>query len=140
MSEAVAMRDDGRAVNQMLAGVATLVAIDVVGGVVAISADINTPAEAWGSAALLAAPWPMVVAQVALAGAAYRWPDRRGAAAAGLLSLACLVSAVSGFFDGGLGNTAVPDSVAPVQWLLVGATAGVGVLAARAAVRLWRRS
>lgn len=139
MSEAVATRDDGKQVDLMLVGVAVLVAIDVVGGVVAISADINTPAEAWGSAALLAAPWPMIVAQVALAGAAHRWPDRRGAAAAGLLSLACLVSAVSGFFDGGLGNTAVPDSVAPVQWLLVGATAVVGVLAARVAGRLWRR-
>lgn len=139
MSEAVATPDDGRPVSQMLVGVATLVAIDVVGGVMAISADVNTPAEAWGGAALLAAPWPMIVAQVALAGAAYRWPDRRGAAAAGLLSLACLVSAASGFFDGGLGNTAVPDSLAPVQWLLVGATAVVGVLSARVAGRLWRR-
>ena len=69
--------------------------------------------------------------------AAYRWHDRRGAAAAGLLSLACLVSAISGFFDGGLGNSKVPQSVAPVQWLLVGATAVVGVLAAPVARRRW---
>jgi hypothetical protein len=126
-------------VRQLLVGVACLVVVDAVGGVVAISQDINTPAEAWGSAALLAAPWPMVVVQVALAGAAYRWRDRRGATAAGLLSLACLVSAASGFFDGGLGNDEVPASVAPLQWLLVGATAVVGVLAARVAGRLWRR-
>jgi hypothetical protein len=51
--------------------------------------------------------------------------------------LACLVSAASGFFDGGLGNPEVPDAVSPVQWLLVGATAVVGVLAARVAGRLW---
>lgn len=140
MTDAVTTSGPEEAVRLMLLGVAGLVVIDAVGGVVAISADVNTPAEAWGSAALLAAPWPMIVAQVALAGAAYRWRDRRGAFAAGLLSLACLVSAVSGFFDGGLGNSAVPKSVAPVQWLLVGATAAVGVLAARVAVRLWRRA
>ena len=133
------MTEDEQAVRQMLIGVAGLVLIDAVGGVVAIAADINTPAEAWSSKALLAAPWPMVIAQVALAGAAYRWHDRRGAAAAGLLSLACLVSAISGFFDGGLGNSKVPQSVAPVQWLLVGATAVVGVLAARVARRRWTR-
>jgi hypothetical protein len=138
MTEAITADADGP-VRLMVVGVAVLVGIDAVGGVVAISADVNTPAEAWGSAALLAAPWPMVVAQVALAGAAYRWRDRRGAVAAGVLSLACLVSAISGFFDGGLGNSRVPDSVAPLQWLLVGATAAVGVLAARVAARLWPR-
>ena len=133
------MSEDDRLVRQLLVGVAGLVVVDVVGGVVAVGKDINTPAEAWGSAALLAAPWPMIVAQVALAGAAYRWCDRRGATAAGLLSLACLVSAASGFFDGGLGNDKVPTSVAPLQWLLVGTTAVVGALAARVAVRLWKR-
>ena len=133
------MTEDEGPVRQLLVGVTCLVAVDVVGGVVAIGKDINTPAEAWGNEALLAAPWPMVVAQAALAGAAYRWRDRRGAAAAGLLSLACLVSAASGFFDGGLGNDKVPASVAPLQWLLVGATAVVGVLAARVAVRLRKR-
>jgi hypothetical protein len=133
------VNDDDKAVRRLLVGVAGLVLVDVVGGVVAIGTDINSPAEAWGSAALLAAPWPMVLAQVATAGAAYRWRDRRGATAAGLLSLACLVSAASGFFDGGLGNSEVPDSAVPLQWLLVGATAVVGVLAARVARRLWVR-
>jgi hypothetical protein len=119
----------------LLAGVGGLVVLDVVGGAVAIAADINTPAEAWSSRALLAAPWPMILAQVGLAAAAYRWPGTRGRVAAGLLTTACLASAVSGFFDGGLGNDKVPDHLAPLQWTLVAATAAVGVLAVRVAAR-----
>lgn len=128
-----------RAATQVVLGVAGLVVVDLAGGAVAIAHGVNTPGEAWGSRALLAAPLPMIGAQVLLASAGYRWRDRRGMAAAGLLSLACLVSAASGFFDGGLGNPKVPEKLQPVQWVLVGATAAVGGLAARYAFLLRRR-
>lgn len=119
----------------LLVGVGGLVVLDVVGGVAAISADVNTPAEAWSSRALLAAPWPMIVGQIALAVAAHRLAGTPGRVAAGLLSAACLVSAASGFFDGGLGNENVPAHLVPLQWLLVGSTAVVGVLAGRVALQ-----
>ena len=130
------MNAEVRGARQVALGVAGLVALDAVGGTVAVAADVNTPAEAWGSKALLAAPWPMIAAQVGLATAACRWRDERGVAAAGLLSGACLVSAASGFFDGGLGNPEVPDRLVPLQWVLTATTAVVGAVAAKYALRL----
>ncbi|HEX4977583.1 MAG TPA: hypothetical protein VFV40_06925 [Nocardioides sp.] len=124
-----------RDTEALLAGVGGLVVLDVAGGVVAVAADVNTPAEAWSSRALLAAPWPMVVGQVALAVGAHRLAGTPRRVAAGLLSAACLASAASGFFDGGLGNEKVPARLAPLQWTLVGATAVVGALAGRVALQ-----
>ena len=124
-----------RDTEALLAGVGGLVVLDVIGGVVAVAADVNTPGEAWGSRALLAAPWPMIAGQVALAAGADRLAGTPRRVTAGLLSAACLVSTASGFFDGGLGNDKVPPMLAPLQWTLVGATAVVGVLAGRVALR-----
>jgi hypothetical protein len=76
--------------------------------VLAITSGVNTVSEAWSSRALIAAPLPMMVGQVVAALAAYHWPDRRGAVAAGLLAAGCLVSAISGFFDGAFGNAELP--------------------------------
>src|SRR3954452_7707242 len=82
-----------------------LVVTDAVGGVLAVVTGVNSWAEAWGPAALLAAPAPMVAGQVLLvvvaAGAIRRIDARWAAVAAVVLALACLVSVASGFVDGG---------------------------------------
>jgi hypothetical protein len=122
--------------QQLLIGVGVLLGLDVVGGLLAIANDVNTPAEAWSSKATLAAPVPMIAAQAVLAGAAAYWPDRRGAAAAGVLATACVVSGVSGFFDGQFGRLGLPRPLIAFQAALVGATFGVGGLAIARAVRL----
>ncbi len=124
-------------------GLATvgLLLVDAVGGSLAVASGWNTPAEAWSGRAVAAAPAPVMAAQAALAAAALRWPDRRGVAAAGLLATVCLVSALSGFFDGQLGKRGLPGHLLGVQLLLVGGTSGVGALAAVRARRLlqaWR--
>ena len=120
------------------AAVAALVATDVAGGVWAATSGVNTWAGAWGSAALLAAPAPMIAAQVLLTIVAVR--TRRGwaALAAGLLSAACLVSVASGFFDGGLGNARLTTGMAGFQAALLGVTFVVGALAAARAGLLVR--
>jgi hypothetical protein len=79
-----------------------------------------------------------MVAQAALAAAAVRRPDRRGGTAAGLLSGVCLVSALSGFFDGQLAKQGLPRHLLGLQVLLVAATSGVGALAAVRGRRLLR--
>ena len=122
--------------------VGALVAVDVVGGVLAVSAGVNTWSEAWGTAALLAAPAPMVVGQVLLtlvATQAVRWASTGWTvAAAGVLALACLVSVASGFFDGGLGNPVLTGGLVAYQVALLLVTAMVGLLAVRRAVALLR--
>src|SRR3954464_2085043 len=47
----------------LVLAVAALILTDLVGGLLAVSADVNTWGEAWGSKALLAAPLPMIGAQ-----------------------------------------------------------------------------
>jgi hypothetical protein len=116
--------------------VGVLVAVDVIGGMLAVRAGVNTWSEAWGPAALLAAPVPMVVAQVLLTWLALRLPARWAALAAGLLALACLISVVSGFFDGGLANPKLSGWLVAWQVLLLGVTAAVGGIAAARTFRL----
>ncbi len=114
--------------------VAVLVGLDAVGGAVAVVDGINPPRDAWGSRARLAAPWPMIVAQVALAVLAGRARPAVARGAAGTLGLACLVSAVSGFVDGGLAAHGLARRHVAFQVVLVGWTALTGLLAvARAA-------
>jgi hypothetical protein len=114
----------------VLLGTVALIVIDVIGGVLAVSSDVNTWGEAWGSQALLAAPWPMMVAQLLLAWVAARnLRPPVGLVAAIVLALACLVSAISGFFDGGLANDELSGGLVAWQVFLLTATAVVGVLA-----------
>ena len=112
------------------AAMAALVAVDLGGGLLAVHAGVNTWAEAWGGAALLAAPAPMIVAQLVLTATAVLRRDRLAVAAAVVLSLACLVSVASGFFDGGLGNDRLTDGLVGYQVFLLAVTGVVGVLAA----------
>lgn len=114
-----------------------LVATDLVGGLLAVGSGLNTWGEAWGGAALLAAPVPMVLAQVALTWGATRSASRWAATWAVLLALACGVSVASGFFDGGLGHDGMQPWQRGYQGYLLLVTGVVGLLAAhRAAVVL----
>lgn len=117
---------------------AALVVTDLVGGILAVRAGVNTWGEAWGPEALLAAPVPMIVAQLLLVWLATRRAGRGAALAAGLLATACLVSVVSGFFDGGLGNAELSAGPTAYQYFLLAVTTAVGVLAIRRAVALVR--
>lgn len=116
-----------------------LLVVDLVGGVWAALSGVNTWADAWGGHALLAAPAPMVAAQVLMTWTAVRGRRRRAALPAGLLALACLVSVASGFFDGGLGNAALEPGMGAYQVFLLAVTGVVGVLAAIRAVQLARQ-
>lgn len=118
---------------------AALVATDAVGGVLAVTSDVNTWTEAWGSKALLAAPLPMIVAQVVCTVVAVRSRKRWAAVPAYLLALACIVSVISGFFDGGLGNDELSGGLVAFQVVLLTVTGVVGVLAALRGRELLRR-
>jgi hypothetical protein len=117
---------------------AALLVTDLAGGLWAGTSDVNSWGDAWGSKALLAAPAPMIVGQLVTTYLAVRYERRWAAVPAGLLALACVVSAVSGFFDGGLGNDALEPGMAAFQVFLLSVTAVVGVLAAVRAVGLAR--
>ena len=129
-----------RQVDPLVPAMAALVLMDVVGGLLAVASGVNTWGEAWGSRALLAAPVPMILAQVLLTAVAVRARRRAAAVASGLLAAACLVSVASGFFDGGLGNDRLSGGLVVVQALLLTVTGLVGVLALLRAVRLVRRA
>ena len=113
---------------------AVLLGLDLVGGLLAVASGVNTWGEAWGGKALLAAPVPMIVGQVLLTWLATRSSRRSAAVAAGLLAAACLVSVVSGFFDGGLGNDELTPALTAFQALLLAVTGVTGLLAAARAV------
>ena len=115
--------------RRLAQAVGVLLLTDLAGGLLAVSSDVNTWGEAWGGKALLAAPLPMIAVQVLLTWLAVRRQGRVAVAAAGLLATACLVSVVSGFFDGGLGNDALSPGLATFQVLLLTVTGTVGVLA-----------
>ena len=127
--------DPGRA---LVLGLGVLLVVDLIGGLLAVGSGVNTWSEAWGGHALLAAPLPMIVAQVLLVVLAVRLRGRGAAVAAALLALACAVSVVSGFFDGGLGNDELTPALSAYQVFLLLVTGVVGVLAARQAVLKWR--
>ena len=130
--------DADTSVRRLRVAMAVLVLTDLVGGLLAVASSVNTWGEAWGPEALLAAPVPMIVAQLLLVWLATRRAGRGAAVAAGLLAAACLVSVVSGFFDGGLGNAALTAGLAAYQYFLLAVTTAVGALAIRRAVAALR--
>jgi hypothetical protein len=129
-----------RSAQRLVGAVALLVLLDVVGGLVAISDGVNRGMQAWGSTARLAAPWPMVLVQVAATAVAITARRAVARPAAALLSVLCLVSAVSGFFDGGLGAPGLLRRHVALQVVLVCWTALVGVLALQHARRAGGRT
>ena len=122
----------------LVAAMGALLLVDLAGGLWAALSGVNTWADAWGGHALLAAPGPMMAAQVLTTWAAVRGRRRRAAVPAGLLAVACLVSVVSGFFDGGLGHDDLQPGMAAYQVFLLTVTGVVGGLAAVRAVHLAR--
>jgi hypothetical protein len=127
--------DSGRS---LVVALGVLLVVDLIGGLLAVGSGVNTWSEAWGGQALLAAPLPMIALQVVLVVLAVRLHGRGAAVAAGLLALACAVSVVSGFFDGGLGNDELTPALSAYQVFLLLVTGVVGVLAGRQAVLKWR--
>ncbi len=118
-------------VSLLLTGaMGALVVVDLVGGLWAALTGVNSWGDAWGGHALLAAPLPMIVGQVVTTWLSVRGRSRRAAVPAGLLAVACLVSLASGFFDGGLGNTALDPGMSVYQVFLLAVTGTVGALAA----------
>ena len=115
--------------KRLVAAVAVLVLLDLTGGLIAVATDVNEIGSAWSAKARLAAPWPMILVQVALTAAALL--PRRGVAvsAASLLAGACLVSAISGFFDGALAAEELSAGHVVFQVLLIAWTGLVGALA-----------
>ena len=103
--------------------------LDVVGAAWAVSSGVNSLAEAFNSNAKLAAPWPMILFQVLMTLAAWRAGRKAALIGSGLLALACLISAISGFFDGGLGAPGLSRAQVAFQYTLVSWTAVVGGLA-----------
>ncbi len=124
--------------DRLIGAVVVLVGIDAVGGLTAIATGINEAREAWGSIARLAAPWPMILAQVLLTSLAVGPRRKVAIVASALLALACLVSAISGFFDGGMEDDRLSTGHRAFQWLLILWTALVGVLASDNGLRAAR--
>ncbi|GAA2161550.1 hypothetical protein GCM10009845_11740 [Pedococcus bigeumensis] len=121
----------------------TLLACDVVGGLIAVVSGVDTWDHAWGFDTTSTVPLPVGVVQLVLAWLAAR--DVRppiGLISAVLLSPFCLASLLFGSLDGDLkGNIASAGWFSwGVVWAfaLLAVTAVVGVLAAAQAKRLRR--
>jgi len=119
----------------LAAAMATLVAVDLAGGLWAALSGVHTWSDAWGGHALLAAPLPMIGGQILLTWWSIRAPGRLARVAAGLLATACLVSVASGFFDGGLGHANLQPGMRAYQVFLLVVTGLVGLLATPRAAR-----
>lgn len=131
----------GRALLLAMLG---LLVCDVVGGFLALAAGASSFSEAWGFDTHYTVPLPIGVAQLALAWLAAR--NARppiGLIAAVILSVFCLISLLSGLFDGDLIHNVASDGALSlgVAWavVLLAVTAAVGLLAAIRAKQLRRR-
>ncbi|GAA0401299.1 hypothetical protein GCM10009530_61450 [Microbispora corallina] len=123
----------------LVSGVALLLAMDVAGALISLSAGLNaTLLDALGPQARLSAPIPMMIAQVVLVVGATR--RHRGVAvpASALLAVAGVLAFMSGFYDGGYAADLTGGQRA-FQIALVTAHLAVGVLAGLNVVRLLRR-
>jgi hypothetical protein len=120
--------------RHLVTALAVVLLADLVGGLLSVATGVNTWADAWGSTALLAAPVPMVVAQAVLTWVAVTRGPRATVVACVLVALACFLSVVSGFFDGGLGNDALTPALSAYQAFLLVATGVLGVAAVRRAL------
>jgi hypothetical protein len=127
---------------RLIVAMLVLIVCDVIGGFLAVASGLNTWGEAWGFDTKFAVPLPVGAAQLVLAWLAAR--NARppvGLVAAILLSAFCLISLMSGLFDGDLTNE-VASTAGPrgVVWgvVLLSVTAVVGLLAAARARQLYR--
>lgn len=120
-----------------------LVVCDVIGGFLAVASGVNTWDETWGFNTDSTVPLPVGAAQLVLAWLAARnVRPPVGLIAAVLLSAFCLISVISGLFDGDLINNVA--SAGLISWgvvwgvVLLSVTAAVGLLAAVRARQLYR--
>ena len=102
-----------------------VLATDLLGGLFDVRAGRSSLASAWSSSATLCAPWPMIAFQVVAFLVIRRGRGGLGRVAAVLLTLACAVSVLSGFFDGQLGRV---DLTAGERWFQVWLLVATGVL------------
>jgi len=125
----------------LAAAMAAVVALDVLGLVVAVATDLASFGHAFVSGTAINAPFvPFVPIQIALAVAALQQRHRRLAiAGAALLALACLVSVYSGTQDGSYGADELTPAMTAIQIGIVAASAVAGIAAAAVAVRGVRR-
>ena len=124
----------------LVAAVAVLVVLDLVGGLIAIATDLSDVGEAWSTDARLAVPWPIILPQLALTAVAVLGRRRFAIAAALLLAATCAVSVLSGLFDGDLFAEGLGPGQKAFQIVLIGWMALVGLLAALRATELLRRA
>ena len=107
---------------------------DLVGGLVDVAAGRSSLASAWSSSATLCAPWPMVAFQVGAFLLIRRRRGRLARTACVLLALACVVSVLSGFFDGQLGRADLGAGERAFQVWLLAATGLLGLASVAVAV------
>ena len=128
--------------RSLLVATLVLVVCDVIGGFLAVVSGVNTWGEAWGFDTSFTVPLPVGAVQLGLAWLAARnVRPPVGRVAAVLLSVFCLISLLSGLFDGDLtGEVASTGGPWGVAWgiVLLSATAIVGLLAAARARHLAR--
>ena len=124
------VRDSMTVPRLLVTAMGFLLVVDLGGGLWAALSGVNSWGDAWGGHALLAAPLPMIIGQVVTTWLSVRGRSRTAAVPSGLLTVACLLSLASGFFDGGLGNAALEPGMAAYQAFLLAVTGAVGVLAA----------
>src|SRR3954468_17725884 len=129
--------------RRLLVAAMVLLVCDVIGGFLAVAAGVNTWSEAGGFDTSFTVPLPVGVVQLVLAWLAARnVRPPVGLVAAVLLSALCLISVLSGLFDGDLTKNAA--SAGPVPWgiiwgvVLLLVTTVVGLLAAGRARQLRR--
>jgi peptidoglycan/LPS O-acetylase OafA/YrhL len=136
------MTTSSRIHRALLAAIAAVVALDVLGLVVAVATDLASFGDAFVSGTPINAPFvPFVAIQVALAAAALQQRHRRVAiAAAALLALACAVSVFSGTQDGSYGADELTPAMTVIQMAIVvaslAATLSAGLLVARGVRRV----
>jgi hypothetical protein len=114
---------------------AVVLALDIVGLVVAVVTGLDEVGDAVLVGTPINAPFTFVAVQALAVYAATR--RRIGA---GVLAVLCLVSLVSGFADGGYGYDGLAPAEIAIQIGIVGATTVLGAVATVAAVRGPRRS
>ena len=123
----------------IVASMLVLLGLDLIGGGVAVATDVNDWDEAWGGNARLAAPWPMILLQVAALVLAIGFRRPWAIVGGSILAVACLVSGISGFFDGAFAADELGPWHVAFQVVLLGWTAVVGVVAVVFTARLVRR-
>ncbi|GIH25890.1 hypothetical protein Aph01nite_42000 [Acrocarpospora phusangensis] len=116
--------------NRSLVGcMAALVLVYLAGAAIAVDHGLSeTFLDAVGPNGRLSAPIPMIVLQVVAVGLAVS--SRRGVALTGsaVVTLACAVAVISGFFDGGYADTRLTAFERVYQFTVIGGIVALGAL------------